>query len=135
MTPFQWIVGGFLVTALVIEFSLQLLGMTRRRISLSRTMVWGAALVLVLNPDLLQNAAIRMRIGRGTDFLVYLLALSFPIACFYFLHAIEQQRVQLTRLVRELAHRNPLHIPQLHSPDPRPQVDPPGPTDPDRLAE
>ncbi len=111
MTPFQWIVGGALSVALIIEFSLQFFGMTRRRISLLRSSVWLAALVLVLNPNLLQDIAIRMRIGRGTDFLLYLLALAFPVASFYFLHAIEKQRQQLTRLVRELAQRNPHHVP------------------------
>jgi hypothetical protein len=130
MTPFQWIVGGFLVTALVIELLLQLMGMTRRRISLLRTLVWFAALVLVLNPDLLQNLAVRLRVGRGADFLLYLLALSFPVACFYFLHAIEQQRIQLTRLVRELAHRNPMHTPESRS-----QTDSMATTDLNQLAD
>ncbi len=111
LTPFQWIVGGLLAVALVTEFLLQFFGMTRRRISLLRAAVWTAALVLILEPGLLQEIAIRLQVGRGTDFLLYLLALCFPVTGFYFLHSIEKQRQQLTRLVRELAHRNPVHVP------------------------
>jgi hypothetical protein len=73
---------------------------------------WITALVAVLNPDLVQAMAIRLRIGRGADFLLYLMALCFPVACFYFLHSIEKQRQQLTRLVRELAQKTPLHQPR-----------------------
>ncbi len=117
MTPFQWIVGGLLSVALVTELLLQFFGMTRRRVSLLRASVWFVALVMVLNPNLLQDTAVRLRIGRGTDFLLYVLALSFPVTGFYFLHAIEKQRQQLTRLVRELAQRNPLNVPTTASDD------------------
>jgi hypothetical protein len=111
VTPFQWIFGGLLLAALIVEVILQLTRLTRRRISLFRALVWGVALALVLSPEMLQYVASRLRIGRGADFLLYSLALSFPVGCFYLLHAIEKQRQQITQLVRVLAERDPVHRP------------------------
>ena len=111
MTPFQWFFGGLLAVAIVAEIGFQLTRMTRRRISMFRMLVWSVALFLVLSPGLLQRIASETRVGRGADFLLYMLALSFPVACFYLLHAIEEQRQQITQLVRVLAQHEPIHIP------------------------
>ena len=112
MTPFQWIFGGILVSAVLAEFALQYFRLTRPRISWVRTLVWSAALFFVLYPNVLQQVAERLRIGRGADFLLYLLAVCFPLGGFYLLHAIEKQRQQITQLVRALAARDLVHEPR-----------------------
>lgn len=111
MTLFQWLTSSVLTLAIICEGLLIWYGMTRRRISLMRTAVWLAAIIAILNPDLLQQVAIKLSIGRGADMLLYAMALAFPVTAFYFLHAIEKQRQQMTRLVRELAHLSPIHQP------------------------
>ena len=113
MTPFQLIFGGLLATALACELMLQLMKLTRLRISLFRSAVWLAALVFILFPEVLTQAALRLRIGRGADFLLYLLALAVPAGGFYLLHAIEKQRQQITQLVRALAVNDPANRPDL----------------------
>ena len=112
MTPFQWIVASVFVTAIIVELLLAFYRLTRKRLTLIRSTVWVIGLVLILEPNLLQSTAMRLHIGRGADVLLYMVAIAFPVAGFYFLHAIEKQRQQMTRLVRELAHRDPVHRPQ-----------------------
>lgn len=111
MTPFQWIVASAFIIAIVIECLLAFYRLTRKRLTLVRSAVWIIGLALILQPNLLQSTAMRLHIGRGADFLLYIMALSFPVAGFYFLHALEKQRQQMTRLVRELAQRDPVHVP------------------------
>ena len=115
LNTFQWVVGGSLLMLMIVEVVLQLMRLTRPRIGMLRTAVWLAALVAVIWPALIQHIAVQMNIGRGTDFLLYVLALCFPVACFYLLHAIERQRLQTTQLVRVLAQREPLHVPLVAS--------------------
>ncbi|MCC9599043.1 DUF2304 domain-containing protein [Stieleria sp. JC731] len=111
MIPFQWLFGGLLLAALAVEVMLQLRHQSRRSIGLMRGSVWATALVLVLNPNILQQIASRLSIGRGADFLLYTLAVCFPIVGFYLLHSIEKQRQQITQLVRALAQKTPYHSP------------------------
>ncbi|OYP37471.1 DUF2304 domain-containing protein [Rhodopirellula sp. MGV] len=112
MIPFQWLFGGLLSAALAIELILQIRHQSRRSIGLLRGSVWATALVLVLYPNILQTIAVKLSIGRGADFLLYMLAVSFPTVCFYLLHSIEKQRQQITQLVRALAQKTPYHEPR-----------------------
>ena len=113
LNTFQWVVGGTLSLLMIAEVILQLSRLTRPRIGMVRMAFWMAALVAVIWPTLVQRIANQMSIGRGTDFVLYMLALCFPVACFYLLHAIEKQRMQVTQLVRVLAQREPAHVPGL----------------------
>ena len=113
MTPFQWLIGGILVTLIVGEIMLVTQRLTFARYSLVRAAVWLTGLVCLLYPNLLQKLAIQFRIGRGADLLFYVMTVTTPIAIFYLLHRVEKQRRQLTSLVRELAIREPVHRPSL----------------------
>lgn len=111
MTLFQWLAGTLMAGLLLLELILQILGRTRRSISSLRGLVWFLALVAILVPSLTNRIANLLSIGRGADVLLYSTAICFLLAFFYLLHAVEQQREQITRLVRRLATERPFHQP------------------------
>ena len=111
MTPFQWLVGGFLFALILGEAILQIKSLTRFRISLARTLLWVVALICVAQPGLLQTLASTFRIGRGTDLLLYGVTLCFLFSAVIFAHIVERHRKQITQLVQELAQKDPYHVP------------------------
>lgn len=108
MTPFQWLAAGLLGLLIVFELYLQRTHQTRLRLSLLRLLIWVAGLLLITFPDTSSWLAQQLRIGRGVDVVLYSAILIFPVAFFYLLHTQEQQRQQITRIVRELALQSPL---------------------------
>ena len=112
MTAFQAIASTLMLILSVIELVLMTRRRTRVRISMFRLIVWLNALLLILWPELTTVAAGWLSIGRGADVILYLLAISFLLAGFYFLHVVEQHRIQITTIVRELAKQNPYFDPK-----------------------
>lgn len=72
-----------------------------------RTLIWLAAVVLILSPDSLTHLANALGIHRGADLLLYGLTLAFLAMSFLLYARIVQLRRQLTELVRHLALSQP----------------------------
>jgi hypothetical protein len=111
MTAFQWLAGGLMSSLILLEFTLQFAGKTRRSISTIRALVWILALLLILAPNATNRIADFLSIGRGADVLLYGTVISFLLSFFYLLHAIERQREQITLLVRRIALDKPYFAP------------------------
>jgi len=103
MTPFQWLTLGGLTAAVAWEVTRILGGHGQWRLALVRCGVWMAAAAAIARPDLIQWLATWIGIHRGTDLLVYLLALTFLTSAFLFYSRYVRLRRQVLELVRELA--------------------------------
>ncbi len=117
MTPFQIFGVGFLALLILGEIFLQVKGLTRTRVSLARTATWILAIVFISQPYLVQWMAVQFRVGRGADLLLYFVAIAFVVATFVFAHVLERHRIQITKLVRELAVREPMFTPNSSYPE------------------
>ena len=93
--------GGLLVRELV--------GLVRGspggRVRLARCVVWAAAAVAILQPNLVQSAAELLGIGRGADAVLYLFVLAFLWVSFSLYSAHLRLQRQLTQVVRHVAIR------------------------------
>ena len=76
---------------------------TGSRLRLFHSAVWGSFSIAVWNPNIVQQLADFANVGRGTDFVLYGLVVCSLVFAFYALRVFEQQRRQITHLVRELA--------------------------------
>jgi hypothetical protein len=65
--------------------------------------LWTAAAVAILIPDVTTAIANRLGIGRGTDLVTYLVALGFLWSWFYFHQRITRNSNHLTDLCRAIA--------------------------------
>jgi hypothetical protein len=103
MTIFQILTLPLLVALLVWE----VIGWVRmpvsRRLRLARAPVWAMAAWAIAEPGLVQQIAVFLGIGRGTDVVLYLFALSFLVTAFAFYARLVRQQQQLTAIVRHLA--------------------------------
>ena len=77
-----------------------------KRSHLIKAFVWLCFALAIWQPGLLQWLADKANIGRGADFLLYNLAVFSLLSSFYFLRKLEEQRQQITHLVREMALRD-----------------------------
>ena len=77
-----------------------------RRVAALAAAVWLAGGVTVLRPGTTIQVAKWVGIGRGTDLVLYLFAIAFLMAVFYFYHRLLQLEGALTTLVRHLALRD-----------------------------
>lgn len=103
MTPFQLCTLGILGVMLLWEIVRLLTGRALRRPALVRCLVWLAAGISIAKPKLLQSMATAVGIQRGTDLVVYLLALTFLATTFYMYSRYVRIQRQVVDLVRELA--------------------------------
>lgn len=71
--------------------------------SLLGAVLWSAAGIAILRPEITNVVAQRLGIGRGTDLVVYLSAISFLVAFFYFYWKARRLESDLTAIVRSLA--------------------------------
>jgi len=67
--------------------------------------IWFAAGVAILRPEVTNELAELLGIGRGADLLLYLLAIAFLASSFYFYQKSHRLESDLTRVVRRLAVR------------------------------
>lgn len=105
MTPFQWIAVSCLSVLLIWEFAVFWRGRTSKQISLLRSLVWIAAAVTIVDPNIVQRLAVSIGIGRGADVILYLFVLAFLASSFYFYSRYVRLQRQMTQLVRHLAIR------------------------------
>ena len=67
--------------------------------------IWFSAGVAIVRPEVTNELAALLGIGRGADLLLYLLAISFLASSFYFYQKYHRLESDLTRVVRHLAVR------------------------------
>src|SRR5207253_1589304 len=70
---------------------------------------FGGGIVFILQPDLTTTIANVVGIGRGADLIFYLSTLFLFFLCFNYHVRFMALEEQLTRIVRELAVRHPVH--------------------------
>ncbi|MCI0456802.1 MAG: DUF2304 domain-containing protein, partial [Gemmataceae bacterium] len=100
---FQWITLPLLALLLLADLVAMLRRAPARRVRLFRSVVWAAAMVAIAQPELPQELAVAIGIGRGTDLVLYLFVLAFLFASFaFYARSLRLQR-QLTEVVRHLA--------------------------------
>ena len=83
-----------------------------RRSALRRLFVlafFGGGIVFILQPDLTTMIANLVGIGRGADLIFYLSTLFLFFLCFNYHVRFMALEERLTRIVRELAVRHPVH--------------------------
>jgi hypothetical protein len=98
------IVGWFLVRS-----AWRLVQRQRPRwVGLAGVVLWSAAALAILRPELTNEAAHLLGIGRGADLLLYAVAMAFLAACFYFYQRTRRLEADVTRVVRHLAIREAL---------------------------
>jgi hypothetical protein len=106
MNLFQWLTLPVLSIVLLAE----LLGFLRHRsrwgTRLLRVLLWAAAIVAILHPDITQAVAHAIGIGRGADLVLYLFVLAFLATSFIFYSRYIRLQRQLTEVVRHLAIQN-----------------------------
>ncbi|MDR3637800.1 MAG: DUF2304 domain-containing protein [Isosphaeraceae bacterium] len=103
MKLFQYIAVATLLAALLSEAAR---AVRRRRVStmgLIRGLTWITAAVTILFPELVQAAALRVGIHRGTDLILYVFILLFIFTSFYFYARHRQIQRQVTELIRSHA--------------------------------
>jgi len=81
-------------------------GRRGKRLRLLRMLVWFSAGTAIAFPEVIQDAAILLGIGRGADAVLYVFVLVFLATTFFFYAQFAQQQQQLTQLVRHLAIRD-----------------------------
>ena len=101
MLVVQWVLLPLGVMIAIWEFIAFMRTGKRRR--LLHAIVWGMFSTAVWNPNLVQQIADIANVGRGTDFVIYGFVVFSLLFAFYVLRVFEQQRRQITQLVRELA--------------------------------
>jgi hypothetical protein len=101
MTYFQWLFGAFCAYQLC--RAAFLFRRSRGLANFLSTVVWLAALVLLLKPELSTNIAQPVGVQRGADFVLYVLAILFLVV--HWQHFARYKRLEghVTTLVRELA--------------------------------
>jgi hypothetical protein len=103
MNLFQWVTISFLAALLLWEVLGIWRGIGSRAFWLFRCLVWITAGVAIAHPELVQDVAETIGIGRGADVLLYLFVLAFLVTSFaFYANQVRLQR-QLTEVVRFLA--------------------------------
>jgi hypothetical protein len=102
MTAFQWIALPC-VALLAGRSALKLARPGRRKTAFWNTLVWGAAFVAILRPNLTTSLAAWLGIGRGADLVLYVFCVAFLLSAFLVYNRFQQMESHLTDIVRQLA--------------------------------
>jgi len=103
MNPFQWLAISVLGLLLVAEVVQVVRRPTVRLFWAFRCLVWLSAAVAIARPDLVQDVASAIGIGRGADVVLYVFVLLFPAVSFYLYSRCVRLQRQVTELVRHIA--------------------------------
>jgi hypothetical protein len=106
MNGFQSIVCVLLAGAVVRDW-LPMRAGASWAVRLTRTCVWGLAIVAIANPDWVTRVANLVGIGRGADIVLYLLALAFIATTFFFYAQQLRLRRELSKVVGHIARNEP----------------------------
>jgi len=103
MILFQLLALPILILLFLQSVAALLRGSRPRGILFLRALVWLSAGVAILDPELTIRIARKLGIGRGADLVLYLLAICFFIATFYFYGRIMRIESNISEIVRHLA--------------------------------
>lgn len=103
MNFFQWISLPVIVFLALRSGAKLVRGDGPRWIHAAGAIVWLVAALAIAMPDSTTTVARALGIGRGSDLIVYLLAIAYLVTTFYFYHRYRQLTVDLTTLTRHLA--------------------------------
>lgn len=93
-----------LVALLFVRCVYRLIRSSRSKVgSFAGAVIWFTAGVAILRPEVTNELAELLGIGRGADLLLYLLAITFLASVFYFYQKSHRLESDLTRVVRRLA--------------------------------
>ncbi len=105
MNVFQWLTLPVLALLLVWEFVRLGRGPVAWGAWLLRVATWAAAAVAIAVPNLVQDVALALGIGRGTDVVLYFFVFVVLGSSFYFYSRYVRLQRQLTQVVRHVAIR------------------------------
>jgi hypothetical protein len=97
-------------------------GKGARRLRFFRATVWVSAAVAVAFPNLVQEVATAIGIGRGADVVLYVFVLGFMWIAFYLYSRCLRLEQQVTQLIRHLALQEAQHGPIQASTGDRPST-------------
>ena len=109
MTLFQVIVIP--VFSILLARSLALVVLWRRPLmNLAATALWSTGIFFVCSPDHLSRVANWLGVGRGSDLLLYLVAVGSAFAFLHLKHHNWKMEQDMTTLIRSLAIQNADHV-------------------------
>jgi small membrane protein len=103
MTPFQWLTVPILALAAVRDAVMALRTPGYRVFFAIRAFIWALAAAAIADPDVLQNIALGLSIGRGADLVSYLFVLAFLVGAFVVYGRFQRMQRQITELTRTIA--------------------------------
>jgi hypothetical protein len=106
MNLFQWLTLPVLLALVLAECVGVVRKATGWKLRLFRAVLWAAAAVAIVNPELAQGLANHIGVGRGADLVLYLVVLAFLAVSLYFYSRYVRLQRQLTDVVRHLAIQN-----------------------------
>lgn len=107
MTLFQWVFGSLFVLSFAASILLTATGRARRASGLGWALLWAAATLFVLRPELTARLSRAFGIGRGVDLVIYLNI----VAGLYATLVLYTRSRRLERIVTELVRQQALSAP------------------------
>lgn len=106
MTLFQILTLVLLGALLIVQLARWLRHPTKWRQHTLWSLIWAGAALAIARPELIQEFASFVGIGRGADVVLYVMVLAFLCSSLYFYSRQADLRQQLTHVVRHLAIRD-----------------------------
>jgi hypothetical protein len=103
MNLFQVITLPITVVLVIWSFIQLVSGRQPKKFALLEFLVWLAASIAILNPDLTIRVAGFLGIGRGADLVLYMLAIAYLVSIIYVYHRFQRLESHLTKIVRQIA--------------------------------
>lgn len=103
MNQFQWITLPLVAWMLVRSVAHSLRGERGRGTAFLAAVVWFVAGLAIWRPEITNDVAELLGIGRGADLLIYGIAFAFLLSSFYFYRKTRRLESDLTAVVRRLA--------------------------------
>lgn len=117
MNLFQWITLPIVIILFVRSLIILAQGRQPRGMALLGVLVWLAAGIAIIWPNLTIQLARLLGIGRGADLILYLLAITYIVSMFYIYNRFRKLETNITEIVRQLAIRDVKNMnPQIEYP-------------------
>ena len=107
MTSFQWIAFAVLGISFAVTLTLTVRRAIAPKVGFAWGLLWVAAAVAIARPEITADVARLLGIGRGTDLVLYFAILGMVFGFFAMYVRMRRIESDLTKIVRELAIRNP----------------------------
>jgi small membrane protein len=106
MNLFQYITLPITIVLFVWSLFQLVSGRQSRMIALLGCIIWLAASIAILWPNLTIQVAGILGIGRGADLVLYILAITYLISMFYIYQRFQRMEANVTELTRHIALQN-----------------------------